>query len=377
MYRASLVLVVFCCIAIACPAVRADAPPVKTLAIGTAAPDFKLPCVDGKDYTLKSFAGAKLLLVIFTCNHCPTAQAYEQRIKDLHADYQSKGVALVAISPNDPKAVRLDELGYTDLGDSFEDMKLRAKDQKFAFPYLYDGAKQEAARAFGVMATPQVFLFDQERKLRYVGRIDDSDVKTVTSHDTRNALDALLAMKPAPVETTRVFGCSTKWTDKQADAVKSLEKWDMESVKLETLGEAGVAKLVKNEGKKLLLVNVWATHCGPCISELPEFVTMNRMYRCRNFEMITISIDDPEKQPEVLKVLKEKKVAATNYIMTVPKQDRFADLLDKEWQGPLPYTLLIDPDGKIIYRKTGAIEPLEVRRAVVKSLGRTYATKGK
>jgi thiol-disulfide isomerase/thioredoxin len=104
----------------------------------------------------------------------------------------------------------------------------------------------------------------------------------------------------------------------------------MESVKLETLGEAGVAKLVKNEGKKLLLINVWATHCGACISELPEFVTMNRMYRRRNFEMITISIDDPDKQPEVLKVLKEKKVAGTNYVMTVPKQDRFADLLDKD-----------------------------------------------
>lgn len=377
MYRASLVLGVCCCILIVCPAARADSPPVKTLAIGSAAPDFKLPGVDGKAYTLKSFADARLLLVIFTCNHCPTAQAYEQRIKDLHADYQSKGVALVAISPNDPKAVRLDELGYTDLGDSFEDMKLRAKDQKFAFPYLYDGDKQEVSRAFGVMATPQVFLFDQDRKLRYVGRIDDSDVKTVTSHDTRNALDALLAGKAVPVETTRVFGCSTKWADKQADAVKSLEKWDMEPVKLEKLDEAGVTKLVKNEGKKLLLINVWATHCAPCITELPEFVTMNRMYRRRNFEMITISIDDPEKQPDVLKVLKEKKVAVTNYIMTVPKQDRFADLLDKEWQGPLPYTLLIAPDGKIIYRKTGAIEPLEVRRAVVKSLGRTYATKGR
>lgn len=86
-----------------------------------------------------------------------------------------------------------------------------------------------------------------------------------------------------PVETTRVFGCSTKWSDKQADAVKSLEKWDMEPVKLEPLDEASVAKLVKNEGKKLLLVNVWATYCGPCVTELPEFVTTNRMYRRRNF----------------------------------------------------------------------------------------------
>jgi len=375
MFRASLIPMLAGVLVMA-PTVRADPPSLKTLAIGTAAPDFKLPGVDGKDYTLKSFADARLLLLIYTCNHCPTAQAYDKRIIDLHADYKDKGVALVAISPNDPKAVRLDELGYTDLGDSFEDMKLRARDQKFAFPFLYDGDKQEAAKAYGVVATPQVFLFDQERKLRYVGRIDDSDVKTVTSHDTRNALDALLAGKPVPVETTRVFGCSTKWADKQADAVKALEKWDMEAVKLEELDEAGVTKLVRNEGKKLLLINVWATYCGPCVTELPEFVTMNRMYRRRNFEMITICIDDPEKKDDALKVLKEKKVAATNFIVTVPKRDRFADLLDKEWQGPLPHTVLIAPDGKIIYRKTGAVEPLEVRRKIVETLGRTYASKG-
>lgn len=355
--------------------VQADPPGLKTLPIGASAPDFNLPGVDGKNHSLKSFADAKLLLVIFTCNHCPTAQAYEQRIIDLHKDYKDKGVALVAISPNDAKAVRLDELGYTDVGDSFEDMKLRAQEAGFTFPYLYDGDKQEVSQAFGVRATPQVFLFDKERKLRYQGRIDDSDVKTVTSHDTRNALDALLAGKPVPVETTRVFGCSTKWADKQADAVKSLAKWDQEPVKLATLDEAGLKKLVQNEGKKLLLINVWATHCGPCITELPEFVTMNRMYRRRNFELITISIDDPAKKDEALKVLKEKKVAATNYISTIAKPDTLADMLDKKWQGPLPYTLIIDPAGKVIYRKMGQIAPLEVRRAIVKQLGRTYASR--
>src|SRR6478736_156662 len=162
------------------------------LRIGDKAPDFDLMGMDDKRYTLKDFANSKLLLVVFTCNHCPTAQAYESRIIKLHADYRDKGVALVAISPNDPKAVRLDELGYTDLGDSFEDMKLRAKDTKIAYPYLYDGETQETARAFGVLATPHVFIFDEARKLRYVGRIDDSDVKTVKSHDARNAIDALL-----------------------------------------------------------------------------------------------------------------------------------------------------------------------------------------
>ncbi len=351
----------------------ADPPGLKTLAIGAAAPDFALPGVDGRTYSLKDFAGARFLVIVFTCNHCPTAQAYEQRIRRLHADYKDKGVALVAISPNDPKAVRLDELGYTDLSDSFEEMKIRAKDRKYAFPYLYDGETQKTSFAYGVLATPQVYIFDQERKLRYVGRIDDSDIKEVTSHDTRNALDALLAGHPVPVERTRVFGCSTKWADKREDAKKSLARWDQEPVTLEPLDEAGLARLVKNDGDKLLVVNVWATWCGPCVEELPEFVTMNRMYRKRDFKLVTISLDEPEKKDAALKVLREQHVATTNYISNIKSKDKFAELLDKEWAGPLPHTVIIAPGGKVIYRKTNAIDPLEVKRIIVGYLGRTYA----
>ena len=162
------------------PAVAAvaDPPGLKTLPIGSTAPDFHLPGVDGKTHGLEDFAQAKVLVVIFTCNHCPTAQAYEGRIARLDSDYRDKGVAVVAISPNDPAAVRLDELGYTDLGDSFEDMKIRAKDHQFAYPYLYDGETQATAKAYGVLATPHVFIFDAERKLRYVGRFDDGEVKS-------------------------------------------------------------------------------------------------------------------------------------------------------------------------------------------------------
>jgi thiol-disulfide isomerase/thioredoxin len=251
-------------------------------------------------------------------------------------------------------------------------MKVRAKQRKFPFPYLYDGDTQKTARAYGVQATPHVFVFDRDRKLRYVGRIDDSDVKKVTSHDVRNAIAALLAGKDVPVAKTRVFGCSTKWADKREDARQALARWDAESVKLERLDKAGVSGLVKNDTKKLLLVNVWATWCGPCVAELPDFVTMNRMYRGRPFRLVTLSMDDPEKEDVVRKVLREKHVSATNYIITIKDRDKFADLLDKRWEGPVPYTLLIAPGGKVIYRKTGAVESLEVKRAIVGYLGRTY-----
>jgi peroxiredoxin len=352
----------------------ANAADPKTLAIGSAAPDFKLPGVDGKTHSLGDYANSKVLVIAFTCNHCPTANAYEARFKKFADDYKAKGVAFVAISPNDPKAVRLDELGYTDLDDSFEAMKIRAKDHAYNFPYLYDGETQATSEAFGVKATPHIFIFDSERKLRYQGRWDDSEVKTVKSHDAINAVEALLSGSKVAVETTRVPGCSTKWADKRESASKWLATADAEAVELNPIDEKGVAKLVKNDDndKKLLLVNVWATWCGPCVAELPELVEMNRMYRGRKFKLATISLDDPAKRDSALEMLKKNHVSASNYLSTIEGQDKLADVLDKEWPGPAPYTMIVEPGGKVIYRKSGPIDPLEVRRVIVGYLGRTY-----
>jgi thiol-disulfide isomerase/thioredoxin len=120
-------------------------------------------------------------------------------------------------------------------------------------------------------------------------------------------------------------------------------------------------------------VNLWATWCGPCVQELPDLVTMNRMYRDRDFQFISISIDDPSQKTQALERLKRDHVAATNYLYNSTDRDKLADALDPQWPGPIPYTLLIAPGGQIIYRHDGAIEPLEVKRAIVDYLGRTAA----
>src|SRR5450432_2466580 len=119
----------------------------KTLAIGSDAPDFNLIGIDGKMHTLASFKDARILVIVFTCNHCPTAQAYEDRLIRLSSDYASSNVAVVAINPNDPKSLRLDELDFSDLGDSYEEMKIRAREKKFNFPYLFDGDTEFASKA--------------------------------------------------------------------------------------------------------------------------------------------------------------------------------------------------------------------------------------
>jgi len=345
----------------------------RTLEIGARAPDFNLPGVDGLHYKLASFTKANILVVIFTCNHCPTAQAYEERIKKLAADYKSKGVALVAISPNDPKAVRLDELGYSDMSDSLEEMKIRAKDKKFKFPYLYDGDKQKVSRAYGPVTTPHVFIFDKERKLRYVGRIDDSEKpKRVKSRDARNAIDALLSGKNVPVERTRTFGCSIKWSTKREYVKKAFEQWAKEAVSVEMIDANGIKELVKNDSGKLRLVNVWATWCGPCVVELDEFVSINRMYRGRDFEMITISADSPKSKERALSFLKAKQASCRNYLFGSEDKYELMEAVDKESLGGVPYMLLIKPGGEIIYRRLGLINPLELKKVIVGYLGRTY-----
>ena len=362
-------------VALLCLANSAAAADVETLALGGAAPEIDLPGVDGKTYGLSDFEDAEVLVVVFTCNHCPTAQAYEDRIVKLHADYENKGVALVAISPNDPLAVRLDELGYTDVGDSFEDMKVHATRRRFRFPYLYDGETQRVSLAFGALATPHVFIFDRERKLRYNGRIDDKDVKPPTSHDARNAIEDLIAGRDVRVAKTRVFGCSTKWSDKRESARASLAKWDAEPVTLKPIDEAAVRTLAANETENYRLINVWSTTCAPCITELPEFVTVNRMYRRRHFEMFTISTDALERSDEALKVLKEHHVSSINYVYASDDLDELAEAFDPQWEGPLPYTVLIAPGGKVVRRWRDVADPAELKSEIVSRLGRTYASR--
>jgi peroxiredoxin len=348
----------------------------KTLAIGSKAPDFRLPATDGKTYSLASFSRAKLLVILFTCNHCPTAQAYEDRIIQLVKDYAAKGVSIVAISPNDPNAVRLDELGYTDMGDTYEEMKIRAKHKRFNFPYLYDGKTQSTAKAYGPVATPHIFIFDKERKLRYQGRIDDVEkpTKTPNTLDARAAIDALLNNQDIAVPSTKVFGCSIKWAEKESMIKKENEEWAKRPVEVEMIDENGIKDLIRNSSGKLRLINVWATWCGPCVTEFPDFIVINRMYRQRDFEFISISADEPSKKEKVLAFLKQKNAANKNYLFSIDDKYKLIEAIDPNWQGALPYTILVEPGGKIVYAKQGRIDPVNMKKMIVDNsyLGRYY-----
>jgi len=353
---------------------RAAQQKVATLEIGRQAPDFNLPGVDGRNYRLADFTNAKILVIVFTCNHCPTAQAYEDRIKKLTSDYKNKGVAVVAISPNDPLAVRLDELGYSDMGDTFEEMKIRTRDKGYNFPYLYDGKTQAVTLAYGAVATPHLFIFDNQRKLRYVGRFDDSEKKPkqVKSNDAINAVEAILAGRKVPVEKTIAFGCSVKWASKRESAKAALISWAREKVAVTTINAKDVSELVKNDTPKLRLINIWATWSEPSVGQIEQFVIANRMYRRRDFELITISVDSPAKEQQVLSALKKQQASCKNYLFAQGDIYQLMEAVDKDLLGGVPCTLLIEPGGKVIYRRLGLIEPLELKKTIVEYVGRYY-----
>jgi thiol-disulfide isomerase/thioredoxin len=343
--------------------------PHPILAIGSTAPDFALMGVDGKVHHLGDYAQSKILMIVFTCDHCPTAQLYEGRIQKIADDYRPKGVALVAIQPNNAKAIRLDELGYTDVSDSLADMKIRAQYRHFDFPYLYDGDQQVTANAYGPQATPHVFIFDQQRKLRYEGRVDNNQrQELVATHDASNALDAILEGKPVPVAHTRAFGCSTKWLSKSVTRVQEESLVEAEPVTLQEASAADLKKLRQNGTGKVLLVNFWATWCGPCLHEMPALEDTWHMYRLRDFDMVSVSANMPDEKDGVLKMLNRLHVSSKNLIFGSTDTDAMQTAFEPSWQAGVPYTVVLSPDGKILYQEQGEVDILKLRRTILANL---------
>ncbi|MGB6686811.1 MAG: redoxin domain-containing protein [Terracidiphilus sp.] len=343
------------------------------LPIGSSAPDFALPGVDGKMHRLSDYASSPILAIVFTCNHCPISQMYEQRIQRLADDYNSKGVAVVAIQPNDPKAIRIDELDSSDLSDTLPEMKQRVQYKHLTYPYLYDGDTQQTARAYGPQATPHVFIFDDQRRLRYEGRFDDNyRIEKVKTEDARLAIDALLAHQPIAVTHTGVFGCSTKWFEKSADRVAALEKIDQQPVSVEMVSKAGLTKLRGNPSHQLMLVDFWATWCGSCIAEFADLEDTLRMYQDRDFSLVTVSANTPDEKAAVVRFLEKKHATSNNLLFDSDDTTGHQTAFDPKWDSAVPYTVLLSADGKVLYQEMGTVDILELRRTILANLPAAY-----
>jgi len=338
------------------------------LAIGSQAPDFKLPGIDGRDHTLAEYKDP-ILVVMFICNHCPTSQLYEGRMKKLVDDYSAKGVGFVAINPNDPKAVQLSELGYTDVSDSLEEMKVRSEYRHFNFPYLWDGATQSVTQAYGAQATPHIFIFDKDRKLQYEGRIDNAQRESIVKiQDARLALDAMVAGQPVATPHTPAFGCSTKWKSKIDTGIAELKKIEAEPVTVEMATADDLKKLRSNPTGKVMVVNFWATWCAPCLEEMPAIEDTWRMFRRRDFDLVTVSTNYPDEKAGVLKTLQAQHASSRNLMFGSDDTYALQAAFDAKWDAGVPFTMVIAPGGRVIYQEQGSVDVIAIRRAILANL---------
>ncbi|MDE0835955.1 MAG: redoxin domain-containing protein [Akkermansiaceae bacterium] len=357
----------------------------KVLPIGSDLPSFSLPGTDGKMHTEKDYAAAKVLCLIFTCNHCPDSVAAAARTEKIHKDYKDKGIAIVAVNANNPASLRPDELGYSPYGDSFEEMQPFADSYGWSFPYLYDGETQAFATACGAQSTPHIFVFDKERKLRYTGRMDDAgrSKEPVEKSYLRNAFDALLAGKQIAEPVTRSFGCSTKWLFKGNSVAKEQKAWETKPVTLDDLDEALAKTLRENKSGNVRVINFWSTTCGPCVAEFPMLVETYRRFQNRNVDLISISMDPAEDKAKVKKFLESRQAAlssrtkpsmkkegrtSNNYIWIGANPDKLAEAIAPKWTGALPLTVIISPTGDILWTEDGEVDAVELRTEILKGL---------
>jgi peroxiredoxin len=339
------------------------------LSIGSPAPDFALPGVDGKTHRLSEYAGAKILAVVFECNHCPVSQLYEGRIEKLYKEYRSKGVAFVAINPNNPKSIRLNEQGYTDVNDSLAEMKIRTAFRGSEWPYLYDGETQSVSSKFGVVATPHIFLFDQNRRLQYQGRIDDNQREDlVKSQDARNAIEAMLAGRPVALTTTNAFGCTTKWMSKASGVAEEWAKIQAEPVTVDMVGAEDLKTLRGNPTGKVLLVSFWSTGCSTCVSQFLDLETTYRMYRLRSFDFVTVATNPPTDAPAVMEFLRKQHASSPNKQFASADAASLQSAWGSQWKLGVPFTMVIAPGGKVLFQKEGKLDILELRRVILANM---------
>ncbi len=347
MTRSLLAILIAICFA-------ANAQAAEKPALGRQAPDFSLKDLSGKTHSLNTYRG-RITIVAFIATECPISNDYNGRMREIANEYSQRNVAFLGINSN-----------FT---ESVEQIKAHAAKNNLGFTILKD-AENKVADAYGAERTPEIFVLDEKGVLRYHGRVDNSrDVRRVNRRDLREALNELLAGKPVSVAEGKSFGCLIKRVQNSKEVLASAAQEKSFEPKIGTLKPVDFQKFKNSAQGKVLVINFWATWCGPCVAEFPEFVMLDKKYRDLGVKFVGISADEmTDLKTKVIPFIKEQRAMFDILIQDTDDPQEMIDAVNKDWPGTLPATFVFDKQGKPVFVKFGIIDREELVGVIEKAL---------
>lgn len=324
------------------------------LAIGRQAPDFSLPDTAGKTHSLKEYRG-RITVVAFIATECPISNDYNGRMREIAGDYSVRNVAFLGVNSN--------------FNEPVAEVKAHAEKNGLSFPILKDTGNK-VADSFGAERTPEIFLLDDKGILRYHGRIDNSrDPRRVNRRDLRQALDELLAGKPVSVSEGKAFGCLIKRIQNAEEVRAAATQEKSFEPKVGTLKPADFQKFKNSALGKVLVINFWATWCGPCVAEFPEFVMLDKKYRDQGVKFVGISADElADIKSKVIPFVREQRATFDILVQDTDDPQEMIDAVNKDWPGTLPATFVFDKQGKPVLVRYGIINRDDLVAAIEKAI---------
>jgi len=331
-------------------------------------PSFRLTGVNGRVYTQSDFKDKKLLALVFLSNHCKVSQLFQGHLIELSQKF-ANDMILLAVSPNYADAILPDELAYSDLGDSFDDMRKRAVRMRYNFPYLHDGDKQHLTQAIGVKITPTVYLYNEKRELFYAGRIGNVD--SPDKMETSELYDAImqgLREKGVPFKRTKVFGTSIKTKQNVLLAEQVRQRYADESIKLTQADDRKLEFYLKHNTKKPKLFYVWQTNDKNTRDNLMKLSFLYKIFRKRGLRLITVCIAKKGERSAIIELLQNSQLSSTNFLAYGHHVSPLSIIIPSGIEKLTPYYRLLGSDGKLLIGNQGAISKDTLRFEILRSL---------